>query len=119
MQSAPVSITCRGQPNLSSRCTFPNLLPHVKETAMTTQLLRVARFSLLFGIVAVAAEPMSMAGTHILVTYSGTNSAGVGFSGYFEYDQSQVAGSNYFFNFDGSAATHMICFSTGSTTCSG
>ena len=86
---------------------------------MTTSLLRFARFLLLSGIVAAATEPMSMAGTHILVTFSGTNSAGTGFSGYFEYDQSQVAASNYSFNFDGSALTHMICYHTGTSTCSG
>jgi hypothetical protein len=86
---------------------------------MTTSLIRLGRALLLSAIVIVAAEPMSVAGTNVLVIFSGANASGTRFSGYFEYDVSQPKQTDYVFNFNGSAFTHEICYHTGSATCNG
>ena len=86
---------------------------------MTSSLIRHARTLLLSAIMLVAGEPMCAAGTNVLVMFSGTSTTGTPFSGYFEYDAGQRSQSDFFFNFNGSALTHRICYRAGTATCSG
>jgi hypothetical protein len=86
---------------------------------MTSSLIRLGRTLLLSAIIVTVCEPMSAAGTNVLVIFSGTSSSGTAFSGYFEYDASQPEQSDYFFNFNGSSFTHRICYHVGTATCSG
>jgi hypothetical protein len=86
---------------------------------MTKSLIRLGHTLLLSGIIVAATEPMSRAGTNVLVMFSGKSATGVLFSGYFEYDQSKPKASNYSFNFNGSPLTHKICYSAGGATGTG
>ena len=64
---------------------------------MTKSMFRLGYTLLISGIMVAAAEPSSSAGTKIQVTFSGN-----GFSGCFQYDQSQAPQSPNVFDFKGS-----------------
>src|SRR5208337_3062175 len=76
---------------------------------MTKSMFRLGYTLLISGIMVAAAEPSSSAGTKIQVSFSGS-----GFSGCFQYDQSQAAQSSNVFNFTGSPLSHEICYRIGS-----
>src|SRR5271157_5864032 len=76
---------------------------------MTKSMFRLGYTLLISGIMVAAAEPSSSAGTKIQVTFSGS-----GFSGCFQYDQSQLPQSSNSFSFAGSPLSHEICYRIGS-----
>jgi hypothetical protein len=83
---------------------------------MTQKVTRLGSVSLLSLFMIVAAEPTSAGGTLAKVGFSGVNSSGAAFSGYFEYDES-LPGTSGTFNFDQSPLTHKICEVVGSGAC--
>jgi hypothetical protein len=83
---------------------------------MAHKVTRLGSVSLLSLFMFVAAEPTSAAGTLAKVSFSGSNSSGVTFSGYFEYDES-LRGTLGTFNFGQSPLTHQICKVVGVGAC--
>jgi hypothetical protein len=79
---------------------------------MTKTMVRLG-FTFLLSILMIAAtKPASAQGTLVTVKFSGS-----GFTGWFEYDQSQSDSSPGQFKFQGSRLTHKICYTITSAAC--
>ena len=79
---------------------------------MTKTMIRLGSTLLVSICMIAATKPASAAGPLVKVSFSGN-----GFSGWFEYDQSQAYSTPGVFRFQGSGLTHKICYTISSAAC--